>query len=193
MKIFGWLYDKTIQWSRHRHAPRYLVGLSFIEASFFPIPPDAMLAPMVLAQRKNAWRLATITTIASVAGGVLGYFIGMHLFLQIGDSVVAFYHLEDAFAKITNWFDLYGIWVILLASFTPIPYKIFTITAGALSMAIMPFILLSLVGRSARFFLVASLIYFGGERLESALRKYIDLVGWAVVAIAVIFYLTTVW
>ena len=193
MKVFGWLYDKTIKWSRHRHAPRYLAGLSFIEASFFPIPPDVMLAPMVLAQRNKAWRLAAITTIASVSGGVLGYFIGLYLYLQIGDSVVAFYHLEDAFAEITNWFDVYGVWVILLAGFTPIPYKLFTITAGALSMAIVPFVLLSLVGRSARFFLVASLIYFGGERLERGLRKYVDWVGWAVVAIVILFYLTTVW
>ena len=188
MKIFGWLYKKAMLWSRHAHASRYLVGLSFTEASFFPIPPDVMLAPMVLAQRQKAWRLAAITTIASVLGGIFGYFIGMYLYVQIGEAVVAFYHAEETFAEIKSWFDSYGVWVILLASFTPIPYKLFTITAGVVSMAIIPFILLSLLGRSARFFLVAGMIYFGGERLEGIIKKYIDLLGWSLVVIVAILY-----
>lgn len=175
-------------WSRHAHASRYLVGLSFTEASFFPIPPDVMLAPMVLAQRQKAWRLAAITTIASVLGGIFGYFIGMYLYVQIGEAVVAFYHAEETFLEIKSWFDSHGIWVILLASFTPIPYKLFTITAGVVSMAIIPFILLSLLGRSARFFLVAGMIYFGGERLEGLIKKYIDLLGWSLVVIVAILY-----
>jgi len=189
LRIFGWFYDKALEWSRHPHAPRYLVGLAFAESSFFPIPPDVMLAPMVLADRSRAWRLAAFATTASVLGGIFGYFIGAYLWIQIGDPVVNLYHAEDAYVELKNWFESYGVWVILFAGVTPIPYKLFTITAGVMSMAIAPFIILSILGRGARFFLVAACIYFGGKRLEEVLRRYIDFIGWAVVFIVVLFSL----
>ncbi len=189
MRIFGWLYDKAIHWSRHAHAPRYLAGLTFAESSFFPVPPDVMLAPMVLARRDRAWYFAALTTGASVLGGLFGYLIGMYLYAQIGERVVQFYNAEDAFSEIHNWFEAYGIWVILVAGFTPIPYKLFTITAGILSMALVPFLLFSLVGRGAWFFLVAAVIFWGGESLERLIRKYIDLIGWVVFISLVFFYL----
>ena len=192
MRIFGWLYDRAMRWSRHAHAPRYLAGLTFAESSFFPVPPDVMLAPMVLARRERAWYLATLTTGASVLGGLFGYLIGMYLYTQVGERVVEFYHAEEAFIEIHSWFEAYGIWVILVAGFTPIPYKLFTITAGILSMTLVPFLLFSLVGRGARFFLVAALIFWGGEPLERVIRKYIDLIGWVVLIVLVLLYLVYV-
>mgnify|MGYP000701696757 FL=1 len=192
MRIFGWLYERAMHWSRHDHAPRYLAGLTFAESSFFPIPPDVMLAPMVLARRERAWYLATLTTGASVLGGLFGYLIGMYFYTQVGERVVEFYHAEEAFIEIHSWFEAYGIWVILVAGFTPIPYKLFTITAGILSMTLVPFLLFSLVGRGARFFLVAALIYWGGEPLERVIRKYIDLIGWVVLIVLVLLYLVYV-
>ena len=192
MRIFGWLYDRAMHWSRHAHAPRYLAGLTFAESSFFPVPPDVMLAPMVLARRERAWYLATLTTGASVLGGLVGYLIGMYLYTQVGERVVEFYHAEEVFIEIHSWFEVYGIWVILVAGFTPIPYKLFTITAGILSMTLVPFLLFSLVGRGARFFLVAALIFWGGEPLERVIRKYIDLIGWIVLIVLVLLYLVYV-
>ena len=189
MRIFGWLYDRAMHWSRHAHAPRYLAGLTFAESSFFPVPPDVMLAPMVLARRERSWYLATLTTGASVLGGLVGYLIGMYLYTQVGERVVEFYHAEEVFIEIHSWFEVYGIWVILVAGFTPIPYKLFTITAGILSMTLVPFLLFSLVGRGARFFLGAALIFWGGEPLERVIRKYIDLIGWVVLIVLVLLYL----
>jgi membrane protein YqaA with SNARE-associated domain len=177
-----------LDWSRHAHAPRYLAALTFAESSFFPVPPDVMLAPMVLARRERTWHLATLTTMASVLGGLFGYLIGMYLYTQIGERVIEFYHAEETFDDIKNWFEAYGVWVILVAGFTPIPYKLFTITAGILSMALIPFLLLSFVGRGARFFLVAGLILWGGEPLERVLRKYIDFIGWLVFVTLVFLY-----
>jgi membrane protein YqaA with SNARE-associated domain len=144
---------------------------------------------MVLARRDRAWYFAALTTGASVLGGLSGYLIGMYLYAQVGERVVQFYHAEAAFSEIHNWFEDYGIWIILVAGFTPIPYKLFTITAGILSMALIPFLLFSLVGRGARFFLVAAVIFWGGESLERVIRKYIDLIGWAVVLLLISFYL----
>ena len=189
MRIFGWLYDKAMHWSRHAHAPRYLAGLTFAESSFFPIPPDVMLAPMVLARRERAWYLATLTTGASVLGGLFGYLIGMYLYSQIGERVIEFYHAEKTFIEVHSWFETYGIWVILVAGFTPIPYKLFTITAGILSMSLIPFLAVSFVGRGARFFLVAALIFWGGEPLERVIRKYIDFIGWIVLVVLALLYL----
>jgi membrane protein YqaA with SNARE-associated domain len=188
MRIFGWLYGKAMRWSRHTHAPRYLAVLTFAESSFFPIPPDVMLAPMVLARRERAWYLAALTTGASVLGGLFGYFIGMYLYAQIGGRVIEFYHAEETFIEIHNWFDSYGIWIVLVAGFTPIPYKLFTITAGILSMALVPFVLFSFVGRGARFFLVAALIFWGGAPLERVIRKYIDFIGWTVLIVLGLLY-----
>ncbi len=136
MRLFGRLYDTALRWSGHRHAPRYLGVLSFAESSFFPIPPDVMLAPMVLARPQRAWWLATLTTVTSVLGGVFGYFIGALLFSEIGRPLIELYHAEAAFERVQQWFTEYGVWVVLLAGFSPIPYKLFTITSGVLSMAL---------------------------------------------------------
>ncbi len=188
MRLFGALYDRVILWAGHRKAPWYLGGLSFAESSFFPIPPDVMLAPMVLARPARAWSLAALTTAASVAGGVFGYLIGWLAF----DLVEPLLHRSghwDTYLRARDWFERWGVWVVFIAGFSPIPYKVFTITAGALSMALFPFILASLIGRGARFFLVAALIRWGGARYEPLLRRYIDWLGWGAVLALVLLYL----
>ena len=186
MKIFSRLYDWVLGWAKHPHASRYLAALSFAESSFFPIPPDVMLAPMALARRDRAWGFAFITTFWSVLGGALGYLIGMFLFDVLAQPLISFYDASEAFATAQEKFKAHGVWIVFIAGFTPIPYKIFTISAGLASMAFLPFVVASLIGRGARFFLVSALIYFGGERFESGLRRYVDLIGWLVMALIVV-------
>jgi membrane protein YqaA with SNARE-associated domain len=167
-------------WARHRHAPWYLSGLSFAESSFFPIPPDVMLAPMSLANPARAWWFAGITTVASALGGLLGYLIGMFAF-ELVEPLIRDAGYWPKYLKAKEWFDMWGFWAVFLAGFSPIPYKIFTITAGVISMALTPFIVASVIGRGARFFLVAALMAWGGERMEETLRRYIDRIGWVLV------------
>ena len=188
MKIFGPLYDKVMEWSRHRHAQKYLCAVSFVESSFFPIPTSLMLAPMVMARRDRAWWLAALTTVTSVMGGVFGYVLGYFLFEQIGEPIIEFYHATEKFHNMKAWFAEYGVWLVLLAGLTPIPYKLFTITSGALGLAIIPFVAASLVGRASQFFLVAGLIWWGGEKIEPVLHKWIEVIGWAVIVLAVVVY-----
>lgn len=183
--MFKKLYDKVIQFFKHRHATKYLAALSFAESSFFPVPPDVMLAPMVLAQQEKAWRLALITTMASVLGGMLGYAIGYFLFDMIQPWLEGT-HYWSKYQLAEQWFKDWGFWAIFIAGFSPIPYKVFTIAAGTLSMLFLPFVLASFFGRGARFFLVAGLLAWGGERFESKLRQYMDVIGWFVVILLVI-------
>ena len=188
MRIFSALYERTMTWAAHRHAPWYLGGLSFAESSFFPIPPDVMLAPMSLARTDRAWWYATLTTVASVLGGLFGYLIGM---LAI-DAVLPL--LVDAgygprYDQAIAWFAAWGVWVVFIAGFSPIPYKLFTISAGASAMALLPFTIASLVGRGARFFMVAGLMRWGGAPMEKLLRTYIDRLGWLVVFLGVVYVL----
>lgn len=180
--MFRRLYDRVLLWSRHRHARRYLVGLSFAEATFFPVPPDVMLAPMVLADRGAAWRLALLTTLASVFGGLFGYLIGWGA-LELVLPVVERIGYLEAYLSAVEAFREYGVWFVILAGFTPIPFKIITIAAGALGMPVAGFLLGSVIGRGARFFLVAAVIFSGGERAAELLREWVDLLGWAVIAV----------
>lgn len=183
--MFKKLYDQAIRWSRRRHATKYLATLSFAESSFFPVPPDVMLAPMVLAQQSKALRLAMITTIASVLGGMLGYAIGFFAFDMIQPWLQGS-HYWPKYQLAEQWFKDWGFWAVFVAGFSPIPYKVFTIAAGALSMMFVPFVLASFVGRGMRFFLVAGLLAWGGERFEAKLRQYMDIIGWVVVVLIII-------
>ncbi len=189
MKVFSRLFEMVMRWVEHRHAPWYLAGLSFAESSFFPVPPDVMLAPMSLAKTTRAWRYAMITTLASVAGGIAGYAIGMFAF----DLVEPLLHSAgywERYETARAWFDTWGIWVVLLAGFSPIPYKVFTISSGVVGMAFLPFVLASIVGRGARFFLVAGLMVWGGEKMEQMLRRYVDRIGWVLVVAVLVAWFT---
>jgi len=185
LKFFSSLYARAMQWARHPRAPWYLGGLSFAESSFFPVPPDVMLAPMSLARPDRAWWFALITTLASVVGGIAGYFIGLWAF----DFIEPLLHdlgYYEKYLQVRSWFDDWGFWAIFIAGFSPIPYKIFTITAGVISMSFFPFVIASLIGRGGRFSLVAALMAWGGKPMEEKLHKYMDLIGWSVVVVVIV-------
>lgn len=183
MRIFGPLYDRVLTWARHRHAERYLAAMSFAESSFFPVPPDVMLVPMCLAERGKAWRFATVTTLTSVVGGIAGYLIGYFL-IELIEPWLSTSHYWPSYIKARDWFEKWGVLAVFVAGFSPIPYKIFTIAAGAAVLTFPGFVLASLIGRGGRFYLVAGLIVLGGERMAAMLPKYVERIGWAVVMIA---------
>ena len=185
--MFSSLYDRVLRLARHPHADRYLVGLSFAESSFFPIPPDVILAPMALAQPERAWRLALSTTIASVLGGLAGYAIGWVALDAIEPLLVSLGYW-DGYLRATDWFVAWGFLAVLAAGFSPIPYKVFTIAAGALHMLLPLFVLASFIGRGARFFLVAGLLVWGGEPMERRLRQHVDTIGWVTIGLVVVVY-----
>ena len=182
MKLFSPLYSRAMAWSRHPRAPWYLGGLSFAESSFFPVPPDVMLAPMCLAMPRRAFHFALLTTLTSVAGGLFGYAIGYFAFDALQPWLQESKYWP-AYQTAVEWFGRWGFWAVFIAGFSPIPYKVFTIAAGALSMALLPFTLASIVGRGLRFFLVAGLMAWGGARMEAMLHRYVDRLGWAIVAV----------
>jgi membrane protein YqaA with SNARE-associated domain len=184
MRLCESLYDRVIGWSRHPHAERYLGALSFAESSFFPIPPDVMLAPMCVADRRRAWRYATVTTVTSLLGGIAGYALGYFVFELVEPWLHRMGYWEG-YLFVREWFAQYGVWAVFVAGFSPIPYKIFTVAAGATVLNFPGFVIASFVGRGARFFLVAGLIVAGGERMETMLRTYVERIGWGVVVLAV--------
>ena len=174
-------------WSAHRHAPYYLAGVSFAESSFFPIPPDVMLVSMGLVRPKRAWQYALIAMLFSVLGGLFGYALG-----YFGMDLIEPHLMASSYApmvtKVMHWFEQQGVWVVILAGFTPFPYKLFTITAGMMHMAFWPFIIGSFIGRGLRFFIVSGLLYFIGARIEPHMRQYVDRMGWSMLILAGIAY-----
>ncbi len=183
--MFQQLYRRILTYARHRHAPWYLAALSFAESSFLPVPPDVMLIPMALADPKSSWRLAFLTTIASVLGGLFGYCIGYFAFALV-EPWLHQWGYWDAYLEAREWFGRWGFWAIFIAGFSPIPYKVFTIAAGTLTMNLPVFLIASFIGRGGRFFLEVGFIVWGGERLEQAIYDHINRIGWLTVAIAVI-------
>jgi membrane protein YqaA with SNARE-associated domain len=183
--LFQRLYDRVLAWSAHPRAPGILSALSFAESSFFPIPPDVMLAPMCLAKPRRGWFFAGLCTITSVAGGLLGYLIGRLAFHWIEPWLMTSSY-APVFEQAVASFERYGAIYILLAGFTPIPYKVFTISAGVVGMPLLPFLAGSLIGRGARFYLVAGLIRLMGEKAAERLRLWVDVAGWSVLALAVV-------
>ncbi|MEJ8567410.1 YqaA family protein [Elongatibacter sediminis] len=186
----GWqpwrkLYDRVLGWSAHPRAPAILAGLSFAESSVFPVPPDVMLAPMCLARPVQSVRFALICTVSSVLGGLFGYLIGRWAFAAIEPWLLASPYAE-LFNQAVAAFDKWGFAYILLAGFTPIPYKIFTISAGVVGMPFLPFVFGSALGRGGRFFLVAGLIRALGAGAADRLRNWVDTIGWVTLALAVI-------
>ncbi len=183
MKVFGTLYNYVLDWSRHHHAPKYLAVVSFAESSFFPIPVAVMLLPMSLAQPERAWRLAGLTLIFSVLGGVVGYLLGWGAYEIIAPALQ---HYQAQLDTARDWFVEYGVWVVLMAGFSPVPYKVFTITAGALAMPFLPFVISSIIGRASQFYLIAFLVKKFGPTMEPKIRQYIEWLGWATVVIIVV-------
>lgn len=184
MKLFGPLYDRCRTLAAHPHAPWYLGVLSTIESIFFPVPPDVMLAPMALARPQAWWRYALLTTVTSVLGGLIGYALGYFAIEAVMPWIERAGH-GGTYANVQGQFVKYGVWIMFVAAFTPIPFKVFTVAGGAAAMPLLPFALASLVGRGMRFFLVAGLIAWGGPRIEPHLRRYIEVLGW-VVAVAIL-------
>ena len=169
-------YDWVIRMSEHPRALWYLAGVSFAESSFFPIPPDLMLVPMVIAQRAKAWLIAGVCTIASVAGGLLGYAIGFFLFDSIGQWLFNLYGMSNGLADFQAWYAKWGLMVILVKGLTPIPFKLVTIASGAAHFDLPTFLAASLVTRAGRFYLVTGLLYWIGQPAREFVEKHLTAV-----------------
>lgn len=184
MKLLVKLYDKSLQWSQHPLAPRYLAAVCFVEASVFPIPPYVMLAPMALAKPERAQRYALIATLFSVLGGVLGYFLGKLLFTPLVLPVLEYFHYVEKYQQAVSQLQTYGFWAVLIAGFMPIPFKFIAISAGCLRIPLLPFLIGSLFGRGTKFFALALIIKFGGTKLEQKLRLALEKVGLVLLLVA---------
>ncbi len=174
--MIRWMYDRVMQLAQHKNATSALAGVSFVESSIFPIPPDVLLIPMVIAKRNRWIFYATICTIASILGAFLGYFIGAFLYDAIGKPILAFYGKQDSFEKIAEWYNTWGGWGVLFAAVTPFPYKVLTIFSGATGLNLVVFAVVSVIGRGARFFLVSFLLYHFGEPVRDFIEKRLGLV-----------------
>ena len=186
MRPFYTLYNKILEWSSSRFAIFWLSLISFLESSILPYPiQDFLLASMSLKNRSKAFYFAAICTIASVLGGIAGYYIGVYAIVQIG-PVLTNLGYESKIELLKSYFITYDIWIILIAGFSPMPYKLFTITAGIVGMSIFPFIAFSLISRGARYLLIAFLVRKFGKRCDAWLNKYIDRLGYALIVIVVL-------
>lgn len=177
MNPFAWirrLYDWVLSWAESRYGPLALGAVAFAESSFFPIPPDVLLMALALGSRKKALRFALICSVASVLGGLLGYLIGIAAFETVGQPIIDFYGAGDKYAEIGTLYEQHGFWIVFAAGFTPIPYKVITIAAGVFEISVLPFVLASAVSRSARFFLVAGLIYAFGEPVKRLIDRWFN-------------------
>ncbi|UOM33964.1 YqaA family protein [Acuticoccus sp. I52.16.1] len=170
------LYDKTMALAASRHATPALAGVSFAESSFFPIPPDLLLVPMVLSQRSKWIFYAALCTVASVVGGMAGYLIGSLLYETVAQPILAFYGYADKFADFTERFNRYGAWIVFLAGITPFPYKVITIASGATGLSLPVFLLASVLARGIRFFMVAGLLYVFGPPIRAFIEERLALV-----------------
>jgi membrane protein YqaA with SNARE-associated domain len=185
MGPFRRLYDWTMRLAAHPRAVWWLGGLTAAESVVFPVPTDVLLAPMTLARPERWWRLALLTTVCSVLGGLVGYFLGVWM-LEAVLPLIERVGYREAYDTAVDWFDRYGFWAIFLAGVTPIPFKVFTVSAGAAGMGLLPFFFGALVGRSVRFFLVAGLVRWLGPAFERHLLKYVDAIGWALLVLIVL-------
>ncbi|MBV9554100.1 MAG: DedA family protein [Alphaproteobacteria bacterium] len=170
------IYDRMIQLAAGPNAMAALIAISFAESSFFPIPGDILLIPMILARPRDAWRLAAICTLSSVAGGMVGYAIGYWGFDLVGRPILEFYGAMHRYDALKAGFDEWGVWIIILKGITPIPYKLVTIASGVAHFDIWAFIGASIVSRSIRFFLVAALLWWFGPAVRDFIEKRLMLV-----------------
>lgn len=178
------IYDWTLEKAAHKYSEHWLACISFMESSFFPVPPDVMLAPMCIAKPERSFRYALLCTIASVLGALLGYAIGYFLFETIGMIILDFYGLGDKFEGFAADFNDQGWVIVLLAGFTPLPFKVITIAAGATAMPLYVLIFAAIIARSARFFLVAALLWKFGPPMKDWIERNFAL---ATTAVAILF------
>lgn len=174
-KLVRKIYDYVINLSSNKHALVWLFGISFVESSFFPIPPDIMLIPMILATPKQAWKIAGVCTIASVIGAYLGYVIGFYFFTLIAEPLLQFYGYLDKFNEFKNLYSEYGAWIVFGAGITPFPYKIITIASGVVHLNLAVFTIASIIARGLRFFVIAWLLKVYGEKMRLFIEKNL---GW---------------
>ncbi len=169
------LYDFTMSLAAKPRAKWFLGGVSFIESSFFPIPPDVLLIPMVLANRQEAWRLAFLCSVTSVLGGLFGYLVGAFFFELIGAPIIDFYGYANKFAEFSAYYNEWGGWIVAFFGLTPFPYKVITIASGVTQLDILVFIVASTLSRSLRFFVVAGLLWKFGSPIQTFIEKYLGL------------------
>lgn len=170
------LYDWTLSLAAHPHAMWALAGVSFVESSVFPIPPDVLMIPMIIAAPHRAWLIAAVATLASVLGGLAGYWIGAELFTQVGRPVLEFYGKADRFEEFRANYNAFGAWAVLIAGLTPFPFKVVTILSGATALNLPVFILASILARGLRFFMVAALLRAFGPPIRDFTEKRLGLV-----------------
>ncbi len=170
------LYDWTLEMSSRPNATRVLAAVAFIESSFFPIPPDAMIIPMIVADRTKAWKIAAVASIFSVLGGFFGYLIGYVFFDSIGQALLDFYGYQEKFETVKDFFNEWGGWFVAAAGFTPLPYKVITIASGVTQMDLLLFGVASAISRSARFFLEAAILWYFGPPVRAFVEKRLGLV-----------------
>jgi membrane protein YqaA with SNARE-associated domain len=175
MRLIRKLYNWTLGIAAHRHARWGLGGVAFIESSVFPLPPDLVLIPMCIAERRKAFVYAAICTAGSVLGGIFAYGIGYFLYDTIGIKIIEFYKLHEQFARFRDLYNEHGAWIVLAGGFTPIPYKLITIASGVTQMNLAAFVLFSVIGRASRFFLVAGLLWKFGAPIKDFIDKYLGL------------------
>jgi membrane protein YqaA with SNARE-associated domain len=175
--MFRGLYDWTLRLAGHRHAIRSMAAISFAESSFFPIPPDVMIVPMILARREQAWLIAAVCTVSSVAGGALGYAIGYFLYDTVGQWLMNFYGMTDGIEQFRAWYDKWGAAIILVKGLTPIPFKLVTIASGFAAFNFPLFLACALITRGARFFLIAALLKKFGQPIQDFIERRLTLVG----------------
>ena len=168
-------YNWTLEKAQHKNAKWYLSLISFAESSFFPIPPDILLIPMALASKARALFYAFMCTLFSVLGGILGYAIGYFFYNSVGIYIIDFYDLENSFNIFENYYKEFGILIVLGAGITPFPYKFITIASGVFGLNIFLFIIVSIIGRGLRFYLIAILLYFFGEKIKLTIDKYFNI------------------
>jgi membrane protein YqaA with SNARE-associated domain len=163
-------YDWTMRLAAHPHALAWLAALACAESIFFPIPPDVMIIPMVLAAREKAWKIAAVATVASAVGGTIGYGVGYFLYAEVGKPIIEFYGYADKYATFQGWYADYGAWIVGAGGFTPIPYKVITIASGVVQLNFATFFVVSVLSRGARFFIVSALLW----RFGAPIRGFIE-------------------
>jgi membrane protein YqaA with SNARE-associated domain len=176
--MFRPMYDWVLRLAHHRHALRSLGIVSFAESSFFPIPPDVMLVPMVLARRDQAYLIAAVCTVASILGGIFGYAIGYFLWDSVGQWLVGVYHMEAKVEQLRHGYANYGAAIILLKGLTPIPFKLVTLASGFFAFNFPLFVILATITRAARFFIIAALLRRFGEPVQAFIEKRLNLFAW---------------